>query len=95
MTVEFVATVAASLGQFLDARTTQVAVNENGRRERNPASRFIIERFGFVWYYAFKAVLIPLTGFALHSTGTLFFIAAIGAVCAAWNKFSDGQWCNR
>ncbi len=89
MLVEFTATVAASLGQVLDARTTQVALNAKVGRELNSVSRFLIERLGFIWYYIIKAALYPamFLGLAFHSTSTLFFIGGFGIACAAWNYF--------
>lgn len=85
MLVEFIATIAASLGQFLDARTTQVALDAKVGRELNFVSRFLIERLGLIGYYIIKAALFPAMGLALDSTSTLFYIALFGAVCTAWN----------
>lgn len=87
MLVEIIAAVAASIGQFLDARTTEVALKSKIGRETNPVARFIIERVGFVGLYVVKAALFPAIGLGLHSTNTLFFISAFGVACATWNYF--------
>jgi hypothetical protein len=85
MLVEFTATIAASLGQFLDARTTQVALNAKVGREANFVSRFLIGRLGFTGYYISKVLLLPAMGLAVQSTSTLFYIGAFGIACAVWN----------
>ena len=79
----FLAAVAAILGQFSDARTTDVAL-QHGFVESNPIAAPIIKKLGISPLYAFKCGVLPAIGALVlglgHEHAAIYTDAAIAGV---------------
>ena len=55
----FILFALASFGQFLDTRTTEVAL-ATGLAEANPIGRFLINKLGITPAYILKSAVLPI-----------------------------------
>jgi hypothetical protein len=87
----FILGSAAMLGQFLDARTTEVFLTAKVATEGNPVDAFIIKHLGFVGNYAIKCVGLPFFAVmaAVYSGFGTGMILAGGFAAFGW---SAGIW---
>lgn len=95
----FVLYVLAVLGQFLDARTTEVAL-QNGFKEANPIGRFLIGKLGISGTYAIKCAAFPaiflflaVSRYSLAGVLGFVFLAVLGFLLGIldWRKLSAAK----